>query len=100
MASLEARCAPIVRQFRDQPDTSARTLLVTVFGDSIEPHGAEVWIGSVARLVDPLGINERLVRTSLNRLVVDGLLAARRLGRRSFYSVAPSARPEFLGVED
>jgi phenylacetic acid degradation operon negative regulatory protein len=100
MSALQVRCADIVRHFRQRPDTSARTLLVTVFGDSVEPHGGEVWIGSLAGLVAPLGISERLVRTSLNRLVGEGLLAPRRIGRRSFYSVTDSAHHEFWSVED
>jgi phenylacetic acid degradation operon negative regulatory protein len=100
MSALQDNCAEILRRFRQRPDTSARTLLVTVFGDSIEPHGGEVWLGSLAGLVAPLGISERLVRTSLNRLVGEGLLAPRRIGRRSFYSVTPTAHHEFWSVED
>jgi phenylacetic acid degradation operon negative regulatory protein len=99
MASLQDRCTALIAQFRRRPDASARTLLVTVFGDAVVPHGGEVWIGSLLRLVEPLGISERLTRTSLHRLVGDGLLVTRRHGRRSFYSVAPSARSDFWEAE-
>jgi phenylacetic acid degradation operon negative regulatory protein len=99
VATLQDRCLSLIRQFRRRPDTSARSLLVTVFGDSVAPHGGEVWIGSLLRLVEPLGISERLVRTSLHRLVAEGLLVTRRHGRRSFYSIAPSAQPRFLDAE-
>jgi phenylacetic acid degradation operon negative regulatory protein len=99
MAGFQDRCESLVRGFRQKPDASARTVLVTVFGDGIEPHGGEVWAGSLLRLVEPLGMNERLVRTSLNRLVGEGLLVTRRHGRRSFYSVTPLARREFLRAE-
>jgi phenylacetic acid degradation operon negative regulatory protein len=99
-ASLQDHSRRIVRDFRRHPDASARTLLVTIFGDSVRPHGGEIWTGSLVRLVEPLGISERLVRTSLNRLVGEGLLAARRVGRRSFYSVTPAADREFASVED
>ncbi|MGH9022404.1 MAG: PaaX family transcriptional regulator [Acidimicrobiia bacterium] len=99
-SELQSRCASLVTRFRDRPDTSARALLVTVFGDVVEPRGGEVWIGSLVRLVDPLGINERLVRTSLNRLVNEGLLAARRIGRRGFYSVTKPAHHEFRSAEE
>jgi phenylacetic acid degradation operon negative regulatory protein len=99
MSTLQDRCAQLVRRFRQDPDASARTLLVTVFGDSVDSRGGEVWIGSLATLVAPLGINERLVRTSLNRLVGEGLLAPRRIGRRSFYSVTAAAHDEFWSVE-
>jgi phenylacetic acid degradation operon negative regulatory protein len=84
-----------VRRFRRDPDASARTLLVTIFGDSIAPRGGEVWLGTLSRLVEPLGISDRLVRTSVQRLVAEGLLVARREGRLSFYSIAPAARHEF-----
>jgi phenylacetic acid degradation operon negative regulatory protein len=98
--ALQARSRRIVEQFRRDPDASARTLLVTIFGDSVRPHGGEIWTGSLVQLVEPLGISERLVRTSLNRLVGEGLLATHRAGRRSFYSVTPTADREFASVED
>ena len=99
MATLQDRAEALVRGFRQRPDASARTLLVTVFGDGVEPHGGEVWAGSLLRLVEPLGINERLVRTSLNRLVGEGFLVTRRHGKRSFYSVTPMARREVRQAE-
>lgn len=89
------RCAALVRKFRREPDASARTLLVTIFGDSVAPRGGEVWLGTLSRLVEPLGVSERLVRTSLQRLVTEGLLVNRREGRLSHYSIAPAARHEF-----
>lgn len=89
------RCAQLVRRFRREPDASARTLLVTIFGDSVAPRGGEVWLGTLARLVEPLGVNDRLVRTSVQRLVTEGLLLNRREGRLSFYSIAPAAKHEF-----
>src|SRR5258708_37940650 len=98
MASLQDRCTSLISRFRRSPDASARTLLVTVFGDTIVPHGGEVWIGSLLGLVEPLGISERLARTSLHRLVGEGLLRTRRPGGRSFYSVAPSARHDSRGT--
>jgi phenylacetic acid degradation operon negative regulatory protein len=99
-STLEDRCRRILGRFRRHPDASARTLLVTIFGDSVRPRGGEIWTGSLVRLVEPLGISDRLVRTSLNRLAGEGLLATRRVGRRSFYSVTPAADREFASVED
>ena len=93
--SAQDRCALLVRRFRREPDASARTLLVTIFGDSVAPRGGEVWLGTLSRLVEPLGVNDRLVRTSLQRLVTEGLLVNRREGRLSFYSIAPAAKHEF-----
>ena len=76
---------------------SARNLLVTVFGDALLPHGdtTRISVGSLTDLLAAFGVNERLVRTSLTRLVNDGLLAAEAEGRRSFYGVAEEARELF-----
>ncbi len=72
---------------------SARNLLVTVFGDALLPYGDETSISvrALSRLLAAFGVNERLVRTSLTRLVNDGLLTTSSEGRRSFYRVAPQA---------
>jgi phenylacetic acid degradation operon negative regulatory protein len=81
---------------------SARNLLVTVFGDVVVPAGPETEVtvqGLTAALAD-FGVNERLVRTSLTRLVNDGLLAVRTSGRRSFYRVAPTATDLFAAADE
>lgn len=88
-----------IAEYRRSPSSSARSLLVTVFGDSIAPAGAAVWIGSIIRLVEPLAINQRLVRTSMNRLTGEGLLETERRGRRSYYAVTGSSRAEFAEAE-
>lgn len=98
--SLQTACSGLVEGYKANPEFSARTLLVTVFGDSLRPHGGEAWIGNLALLVAPLGINERLTRTSLNRLMGEGVLATRRQGRSSFYRITASAQGEFARVED
>jgi phenylacetic acid degradation operon negative regulatory protein len=72
---------------------SARNLIVTVFGDVVLPAGAdtELTVADITSLLAGFGVNERLVRTSLSRIVGDGLLTARSRGRRSFYRVHPDA---------
>jgi phenylacetic acid degradation operon negative regulatory protein len=73
----------------------AKSLVMTIFGDAIVPHGARLWLGSLIELVGPLGVTDRLVRTSVFRLVQDGWLVASREGRRSSYALAPEAEPRF-----
>lgn len=80
---------------------SARNLLVTVFGDVVAPNGpaTEVTVQGLAATLADFGVNERLVRTSLTRLVNDDLLAVRASGRRSFYRVAPTALDLFAAAD-
>jgi phenylacetic acid degradation operon negative regulatory protein len=63
----------------------AKSLIVTVYGDAIAHHGGNAWLGSVIKLVDRLGLNERVVRTSMFRLAKEGWLVAQAAGRRSDY---------------
>ena len=81
---------------------SARNLIVTVFGDLVLPNEdaiGKMSVQTLARLLAPFGVNDRLVRTSLSRVVGDGLLEARSQGRRSSYSVADGARSTFARAE-
>jgi phenylacetic acid degradation operon negative regulatory protein len=73
----------------------ARSLIVTVWGDAIAPHGGAVWLSGLIRLMAPFGVNERLVRTSVYRLVQEGWLAARQEGRRSLYRLTPQGARRF-----
>lgn len=76
----------------------AKSLIMTVWGDAIGPHGGTVWLGSLIRLLAPLGLNERLVRTGVLRLVRDGWLAAEPIGRRSYYGLTEAGRQAVLGT--
>lgn len=73
----------------------AKSLVMTLFGDAIRPHGGGLWLGSLIRLLAPFGINDRLVRTSVFRLAEDGWLSGQREGRRSLYTLRDSAVRRF-----
>jgi phenylacetic acid degradation operon negative regulatory protein len=73
----------------------ARSLIVTVFGDAVAPHGGTVWLGSLIALLAPFGVNERLVRTAVLRLSREGWLVSRQIGRRSYYSLTEGGRRRF-----
>jgi phenylacetic acid degradation operon negative regulatory protein len=68
---------------------------MTIFGDAIAPRGGAVTLGSLIDLARPLGLAERLVRTSVGRLAAEGWLAATRHGRRSEYRLTESGRKLF-----
>ena len=74
-----------IRQFlRAQPPRS-KSLLVTLFGDSIAPRTRGLWLSELIELLRPFHMNERLVRTSAFRLAEEGWLEPQRQGRRSRY---------------
>ena len=85
--STEGDIAAVVRRRCEQPHISARSVLVTVLGDSVLPVTKTLWLSSLFELAAPFGFSERLVRTSMFRLVSEGWVTNERVGRRSRYSL-------------
>ncbi|MHB8620497.1 MAG: PaaX family transcriptional regulator [Chloroflexota bacterium] len=68
-------------RFRPQP------MIFTLWGDYVTPRSADIWVGSLIKLLETLGLTESSVRLALSRMSRNGWLKARRLGNRSFYSL-------------
>ncbi|UYO92420.1 phenylacetic acid degradation operon negative regulatory protein PaaX [Pollutimonas sp. M17] len=78
----------LVHTLLEHDPPRAKSLCVTLLGDAIEPHGGSIWLSDLIELVTPLGINERLLRTSVFRLVAQDWLQSERHGRRSLYRLS------------
>lgn len=89
--AVEAR----LERFRQKSRIQAGSLITTIFGDAILPRGGRVSLGSLIQLLQPLGVNERLVRTAVYRLVKDEWLQSEALGRKTDYLPTPSGRRRF-----
>lgn len=84
-----------LEEFLRQHPVRANSLIITIYGDFIAPHGGTVWLGSFIRLVEPLGLNPRMVRTSVFRLSREKWLVSEQIGRRSYYSLTATGRRRF-----
>lgn len=85
----------LISRFQQRTPIRASSLIITLYGDAIEPHGGTVWMGSLIKVIEPMGISERLIRTSVFRLAKDGWLTADKVGRRSYYSLTGAGRRRF-----
>lgn len=85
----------LIEQFVQTSPIHANSLIVTIYGDTICPHGGSIWLGSLIKLVKPLGVNERLVRTCVFRLSEKNILKSQQIGRRSFYSLTDKGLRQF-----
>jgi phenylacetic acid degradation operon negative regulatory protein len=94
-AGPDPRVARWIRRTLADDPPRARSLIVTVWGDALAPHGGEVWLAGLIRLLAPFGINERLTRTSVFRLARDGWLAGETHGRQSRYRLTGEGRARF-----
>ncbi|MDH3611710.1 MAG: phenylacetic acid degradation operon negative regulatory protein PaaX [Gammaproteobacteria bacterium] len=93
--TIESASQNLVAEFRSRRTLRTGSLITTVFGDSIAPRGGTVWLGGLIEVMEHFGISERLVRTSVFRLVQDGWLRSTLIGRRSYYSLTDKGREEF-----
>lgn len=89
-------CNDWIAGFLASDPPRSKSLLVTIFGDAILPHGGMVWLGSLIELLAPFGVNDRLLRTSVFRLAQEGWLGAQRDGRRASYAITPDAMARFV----
>ena len=92
---MNRRIDDIVSQIFERLRPKAKSLIITVYGDAILHHGGSAWLGSVINLVEPLGLNERIVRTSVFRLSKEEWLASSQIGRRSYYRLTDLGRRRF-----
>lgn len=89
-----------VQTWRAAPHISARSVLVTILGDTVLPATRKVWLSQLLRLAEPFGFNARLVRISMFRLAEEGWVRSERHGRRSLYLLTPLAEREFADAAD
>ncbi len=71
------------------------SVIITLYGDVVAPRGGSLWLGTLLEVFAALGIGGNVVRTAMSRLAADGWLERNRVGRNSFYRLAPKGRTIF-----
>lgn len=74
-----------IKQHIKQSSISCTSMVVTIFGDIVSQHGSWLWLSSLIKALEPLGFNDRQVRTSVYRLVQSNWLQGNKVGRCSYY---------------
>jgi len=67
-------------------------LIFTLFGEYFLHRRVHIWVGSLIALLEPFGLSDGAVRTSLSRMVRRGWLESRREGRHSYYDLTSRGR--------
>lgn len=70
----------------------ARSMLFTLYGDSIQRYGGEIAAQSLIAIMGVFGFSPQSVRAAVVRMIHQEWLRNRRLGRRSFYALTPRGR--------
>ena len=85
----------LMKAFTQRRPLRGGSLITTVFGDSIAARRCEVSLSGLIKLMQPFGLTERLVRTSVGRLAQDNWVTANRVGRLSFYRLSNAGEIRF-----
>ena len=91
MAHRDSSVGDFLQHYATSQKIHAKSLISTFFGDLAVPHGGKAWVETIASLLEPLGVSNRLVRTSLFRLADEQWLESTRVGRRSYYELSAKA---------
>lgn len=71
------------------------SLVITVFGDSVQHRGGHISTVRLGQLLGRIGIGSGALRTALSRLASDGWVVGRREGRASIYRLTEEGRHKF-----
>ena len=93
----DAVFAPHLARVLAERPPRAGSLVVSVFGDAVVPHGGAIWLGSLIRWLLDFGIHERAVRTAVHRLAADDWFTATSTGRRSDYRLTRGESASLCG---
>ncbi|MCL0065469.1 phenylacetic acid degradation operon negative regulatory protein PaaX [Dehalococcoidia bacterium] len=64
-----------------------QSAMLTLYGDYVLPRGGEFGIGSLIKLLSNFGLSDQAIRSAVSRMCRADILKARRVGRRSYYSL-------------
>jgi phenylacetic acid degradation operon negative regulatory protein len=92
MSRDESTTTPSYTRRRQTGSGSARSLLLTVFGEYVLPQGRPVWTSTLLRVLGGLEIEEKSARQALNRMAADGWIVADRAGRRVRWELTEHGR--------
>ncbi len=81
-----------VKRRMSEQRISTKSLIVTVFGDTLAHHGQSVALTSLIDVLARMDIGGRAIRTSVNRLLREGMLQSAKIGRNSYYQFSEIGR--------
>ncbi|MGD9116918.1 MAG: PaaX family transcriptional regulator C-terminal domain-containing protein [Dehalococcoidia bacterium] len=69
---------------------SPRAAILTLYGDYLLTRGGEIWIASLIEVLGNFGLSQQAVRSAVSRMCRGGLLQAKHVGGKSYYSLTKS----------
>ncbi len=86
----------LVRRLHARGRLRVWSIIISVFGDSIQPHGGTVSASTLGAILDGLNIEPGAMRSALSRLGKEGWIERHKIGRTSQYSLTNKGLRAFL----
>lgn len=96
---METKLNQFIQHAIESQPISGTSLISSLYGDALHHRGGEVWLGSLTKLLEPMGFSDRFVRTSVFRLQKEGWLDVEKIGRRSYYRISERGQSRFRRAE-
>lgn len=87
--------APLIDALHSEGRLRVWSLVITVFGDSVQHRGGRISTARLGRLLGRVGVEQGALRTALSRLARDGWVTSERIGRASVYRLSKSGLARF-----
>lgn len=76
------------------------SIVVTIFGDLVQPRGTPISTQELLQLTSAIGIEGNALRTAMSRLAKEGWVTRHKQGRTSAYSLNQSGANTFLTASE
>lgn len=80
--------APVINALHAEGRLRVWSLVITVFGDLVQPRGGAISTTRLGRIMSRIGVEPGALRTALSRLGQDGWVTSTRKGRSSIYRLS------------
>lgn len=87
---------PIITRFLTEGRPRVWSLVITVFGDSVQMRGGQISLARLRMIFGRIGIEAGALRTAMSRLAADGWVSVERQGRTSHYRLTDLGRKQFI----
>ncbi|MFP4275323.1 MAG: PaaX family transcriptional regulator C-terminal domain-containing protein [Paracoccaceae bacterium] len=87
--------APLILAFYAEGRPRVWSLVITVFGDSVQHRGGRIASSRLQKLLGRVGVEPGALRTALSRLRRDGWVDSLREGRNSFHRLSAGGLARF-----
>jgi len=86
----------LIEKLQESKPLKVWSLIITFFGDAVEPRGGIVSAGTLQSVMEVMGVGSGAVRTACSRLATDGWIERQKQGRNSFYRLSDKRHRAFI----